>query len=52
MERRGFPPDDKLLRLTENAFNALHALAIELHYMSCASGVGRAPKNQNNKPQK
>jgi hypothetical protein len=41
MERRGFPPDDKLLKLTEKACDAIHALAIELHYRSCQGGVGR-----------
>jgi hypothetical protein len=44
MEKRGFPPNDKLLRLTANAFDSLHSLCIELHYMSCKSGVGREPQ--------
>jgi hypothetical protein len=44
MEKRGFPPGDKLYRLTANAYEALHALSIELHHMSCESGVGRKPQ--------
>jgi len=40
MDRRGFPPNDKLLKLTVAAYNAIHSLPVELHYMSCASGVG------------
>ena len=44
MERRGFPPNDKLLKLTIAAYNAIHSLTVELHYMSCESGVGREPK--------
>ena len=44
MERRGFPPNDKLLKLTIAAYNAIHSLTVELHYMSCESGVGRETK--------
>jgi hypothetical protein len=44
MERRGFPPNDKLLKLTEAAYNAIHSLTVELHYMSCEGGVGRETK--------
>jgi hypothetical protein len=44
MERRGFPPNDKLLKLTDAAYKAVHALAVELHYMGCESGVGRPTK--------
>ena len=41
MEKRGFSPTDKLVRLTVTAYDALHALSIELHYLSCEAGVGR-----------
>jgi hypothetical protein len=41
MEKQGFPPNDKLLKLTDAAYNAIHALTVELHYLSCESGVGR-----------
>jgi hypothetical protein len=44
MERRGFPQNDKLLKLTVAAYNAIHLLTVELHYMSCASGLGRETK--------
>jgi hypothetical protein len=44
MEKRGFPPNDKLLKLTVAAYNAIHSLTVELHYMSCESGVGRETK--------
>jgi hypothetical protein len=43
MEKRRFPPADKLPRLTVTAYEALHALCIELHYLSCEGGVGRKP---------
>ena len=33
--------DPKLYRRVRAAEDALHALTVELHYQSCASGVGR-----------
>ena len=42
MELRGFPPDDALYADAADAFNALHALCVRLHYLSCTSGVGTA----------
>jgi len=41
MEKAGFPPGDKLFGLTDSAYDALHSLSVELHYLSCPSGVGR-----------
>jgi hypothetical protein len=42
MEQLGFPAeDDTLYRLVENACDALHALNVETHYLSCGSGVAR-----------
>jgi hypothetical protein len=41
MEKRGFPPDDKLLQLTAKAWDAVYALSVEVDYLSCTSGVGR-----------
>ena len=41
MNRRGFSPDDRLFRRALEAFDKVHALNIELHYMSCKAGVGR-----------
>ena len=44
MEKRWFPPTDRLLCLTTAVYEALHALTIELHYMSCGGGVYRKPQ--------
>ena len=41
MELRGFPSDDPLYLLVCRAFDAVHRLSVELHYMSCGSGVCR-----------
>jgi hypothetical protein len=40
MVKTGFPPNDPLLKLVENAYDSVHRLFIELHYLSC-DGVGR-----------
>ena len=45
MQQVGFLPGDHLYRIVAQAHEAVHHLAIELHYRSCAGGVGRnAPK--------
>lgn len=41
MERRGFKPDDKLYRDTCTAYEAMHRLCVELHYLSCPEQTGR-----------
>jgi hypothetical protein len=41
MERRGFPGTDILYQLVRRVEDDLQALFVELHYLSCASGVGR-----------
>jgi hypothetical protein len=41
MERTGFPPDDDLFRLTQEAHQKLHHLRMHLHYLSCEQRVGR-----------
>ena len=41
MEKVGFLPGDPLYRLMREAEDKLHALSVELHYRSCAGGVGR-----------
>ena len=46
MEKAGLPPEDKPFRLTDSAYHALHSLCVELHYLSCASGVGRPARNE------
>jgi hypothetical protein len=45
MEQAGFPPDDHLFQTTKRAYDAICTLCMELHYLSCKSGVGRAPKD-------
>ena len=37
----GFQQHSKLLRLVDKAYDAMHSLHIELHYISCKRGVGR-----------
>ena len=39
MNARGFPPNDPLYLAATGAFNAVHALSVELHYMTCAPGT-------------
>ena len=46
MEVTGFPPDDPLLVATIKAHHAMQDLLMELHYLSCESGVGRPPSTQ------
>jgi hypothetical protein len=41
MEQCGFPPDDELRQLVERAYDAVHRLSVELHYLSCPSGVSQ-----------
>ncbi len=41
MYRTNFPYDDKLLKLVEQAHDAMHSLNIDLQYRSCLSGVGQ-----------
>jgi len=41
--KAGFPPDDKLYQLVSKAFESVHALSVELHYLSC-EGTWRARK--------
>jgi hypothetical protein len=44
MERRGFPPDDRLFQLAREAQDRMQHLWITLHYMSIKRGVGCPPK--------
>jgi hypothetical protein len=39
MVKTGFPPGDPLLKLMDQAYDSMHRLFIELHYLSC-DGVG------------
>jgi hypothetical protein len=44
MSRLGFPPNDPLYVAVVKAQTALHELSMIVHYASCSSGVGRAPR--------
>ena len=46
MEEVGFPHNDKLYLLVCNAYDAMHSLSDEIHYLSC-DGVGSPPKKEN-----
>ena len=49
MELTGFPPDDPLYVATVRARRAAQSLLVDLHYLSCESGVGRkAPESRQN----
>ena len=41
MEKVGFKRSDRLIDLATRAYDAVHALSVETHYLSCKSGVGR-----------
>jgi hypothetical protein len=43
MEVTGFPPHDPLFLATVKAHRAMQDLLMELHYLSCESGVWRRP---------
>jgi hypothetical protein len=44
MEQLGFRPDDRLYQATTAAYNAVHALHVECHYLTCPGGVGRSDR--------
>ena len=46
MEKRGFPPDDRLYQHAKRAYDAVCSLGMELHYLSCKRGVGKPRKEQ------
>ena len=43
MEKVGFPQDDKLFKMVCAAYDAMHRLSVEVHYLSC-NGVGEPDK--------
>jgi len=45
MEKVGFPHDDKLYLLVCKAYDSMHRLSVEVHYLSC-DGVGNPPKKE------
>jgi hypothetical protein len=40
MEKTGFPPDDRLVKMTVDARNAMHELTVAVHYASCPGKTG------------
>ena len=46
MEQVGFLPNDPLFLLVRQAYDAMHRLSIDLHYRSCAGGVGERRKKE------
>jgi hypothetical protein len=42
LEAKAFDKQSKLFRLVEKAYDAMHSLHLELHYISCGRGVGRS----------
>jgi len=46
MELQGFPPNDRLYQLVCQTYDKVHNLCVELHYLSCQSGVGREPRSE------
>ena len=43
-DKRGFPLSDRLYQKVAAAYDAARRLFIDLHYMSCTSGVGLSPR--------
>ena len=41
MQRRAFPPHDRVYVSTCKAYHAVHELSVHLHYASCSSGTAR-----------
>jgi hypothetical protein len=40
MTRVGFLPSDPLFKRVDRAYDAMHALFVELHYLACAEAGG------------
>jgi hypothetical protein len=47
MIKRGFLHSDPLLQRAIEARSAMHSLHIEIHYLSCDSGVGRPARERD-----
>jgi hypothetical protein len=45
MEKVGFLPSDPYFQLVSVAYNSMHALWVQTHYLSC-TGVGRPSKDE------
>jgi hypothetical protein len=50
MRRRGFQPDDVLLGAVCRAEDAMHALHVEVHYLTCGDITGR--KRTDERPER
>jgi hypothetical protein len=46
MDARGFDPNSRLYMLVDKAQSSLQSLFVELHYISCGSGVGEPPEKE------
>jgi hypothetical protein len=46
MRKVGFPHEDPLLQLVEQANEAMHKLFVKTHYLCCPSGVGMAREEE------
>jgi hypothetical protein len=46
MERTGFPPNDPLFKSARRAYDAVCTFCMDLHYLSCKSGVGKSARDQ------
>jgi hypothetical protein len=47
MEQLGFTVHDPLFAAVTRAYNAMHELNVEIHYLSCESGVGRSSSERD-----
>jgi hypothetical protein len=45
MEKRGFLPSDPYYQLVSRAYDVVHALWVQTHYLSC-SGAGRSSSEE------
>lgn len=45
--QQAFPADDRVRHLAETAYNAVHGLTVELHYLSVGHGVGKPARGNN-----
>lgn len=45
MQKVGFPPEDKLFKMVCAAYDGMHRLSVEVHYLSC-NGVGEPDKKE------
>ena len=51
MERTGFPPNDPIFTSARRAYDAVSTFCMDLHYLSCKSGVGKsARKRKHGRP--